>query len=131
MSGPVRRVIAAARRASKHSCQARGSNATTRPAARRRSRRSRSAVSPDEGDAQADAALARYEHRMARGLASVINILDPTVIVLGGGMSNVKRLYQNVPRLWNEFVFSDRVDTRLVPPVHGDSSGVRGAARLW
>jgi len=68
---------------------------------------------------------------MARALASVINILDPHVIVLGGGMSNVKRLYQNVPRLWTEFVFSDRVDTRLVPPVHGDSSGVRGAARLW
>jgi fructokinase len=85
----------------------------------------------EQGDAQADAALARYEHRMARGLASVLNILDPHVIVLGGGMSNVKRLYQNVPRLWNEFVFSDRVDTRLVPPVHGDSSGVRGAARLW
>jgi len=68
---------------------------------------------------------------MARGLASVINILDPHVIVLGGGMSNVKRLYENVPRLWQEFVFSDRVDTRLVPPIHGDSSGVRGAARLW
>jgi fructokinase len=85
----------------------------------------------EQGDAQADAALARYEHRMARGLASVINILDPHVIVLGGGMSNVKRLYENVPRLWNEFVFSDRVDTRLVPPVHGDASGVRGAARLW
>jgi fructokinase len=85
----------------------------------------------EQGDAQADAALARYEHRMARGLAGVINVLDPHVIVLGGGMSNVKRLYQNVPRLWTEFVFSDRVDTRLVPPVHGDSSGVRGAARLW
>jgi fructokinase len=85
----------------------------------------------EQGDAQADAALARYEHRMARGLASVINILDPHVIVLGGGMSNVKRLYENVPRLWNDFVFSDRVDTSLVPPVHGDASGVRGAARLW
>jgi fructokinase len=85
----------------------------------------------EQGDAQADAAVARYEHRMARGLASVINILDPHVIVLGGGMSNVKRLYENVPRLWNEFVFSDRVDTRLVPPLHGDASGVRGAARLW
>lgn len=85
----------------------------------------------EQGDAEADAALARYEHRMARGLASVINILDPHVIVLGGGLSNVKRLYENVPRLWTEFIFSDRVDTRLVPPVHGDSSGVRGAARLW
>jgi fructokinase len=85
----------------------------------------------EQGDAPADAALARYEHRMARGLASVINILDPHVIVLGGGMSNVKRLYERVPQIWGEFVFSDRVDTRLVPPVHGDASGVRGAARLW
>jgi fructokinase len=85
----------------------------------------------DQGDAIAGGALARYEHRMARGLASVINVLDPHVIVLGGGLSNVKRLYENVPRLWTQFVFSDRVDTRLVPPIHGDSSGVRGAARLW
>ena len=85
----------------------------------------------EQGDADADAAVARYEHRMARGLASVINILDPTVIVLGGGMSNVARLYENVPRIWPAFVFSDRVDTRLVRAAHGDSSGVRGAAWLW
>jgi len=61
----------------------------------------------------------------------VINIVDPDVIVLGGGMSNVLRLYANVPRLWNEWVFSDRVDTRLVRHAHGDASGVRGAAWLW
>lgn len=83
------------------------------------------------GDAQADAALARYEQRMARGLASVINILDPDVIVLGGGLSKLERLYVNVPRLWGEYVFSDHVATRLVAPRHGDSSGVRGAAWLW
>jgi fructokinase len=82
-------------------------------------------------DAAADAALGRYEDRMARALASVINVLDPDVIVLGGGMSNVRRLYINVPRLWSRYVFSDRVDTRLVAPMHGDSSGVRGAAWLW
>lgn len=84
-----------------------------------------------EGDTAAEASLKRYEDRMARGLAHVINILDPNVIVLGGGMSNVKRLYTNVPKLWGKYVFSDRVDTRLLPAVHGESSGVRGAAWLW
>jgi fructokinase len=83
------------------------------------------------GDAGAEAVLARYEERLARGLAHVINLLDPDVIVLGGGLSNIARLYENVPRLWGRFVFSDRVDTRLLPPVHGDASGVRGAAWLW
>jgi len=83
------------------------------------------------GDAHAEAALQRYEDRLARGLASVINLLDPEVIVLGGGMSNIPRLYDNVPRHWAGYVFSDRVTTRLVPPRHGDSSGVRGAAWLW
>ncbi len=83
------------------------------------------------GDMQAKASLRRYEDRMARSLAHVINILDPNVIVLGGGMCNLKRLYQNVPRRWSRYVFSDRVDTRLVPPRFGDSSGVRGAAWLW
>jgi predicted NBD/HSP70 family sugar kinase len=68
---------------------------------------------------------------MARALASIINVLDPDVIVLGGGMSNIARLYGDVPRLWSRYVFSDRVDTRLLPPRHGDSSGVRGAAWLW
>lgn len=80
---------------------------------------------------EAEAALVRYEERMARGLASVINVLDPDVIVLGGGLSNLARLYESVPRLWSRYVFSDRVDTRLRPPQHGDSSGVRGAAWLW
>jgi len=75
--------------------------------------------------------MARYEKRLARALGAVINVLDPDVIVLGGGMSNVARLYTEVPRLWGRHVFSDQVATRLVAPVHGDSSGVRGAAWLW
>jgi len=83
------------------------------------------------GEEAAAACLDRYEDRMARGLAHVINILDPTIIVLGGGMSNIQRLYTNVPKLWGRYVFSDYVDTRLVPPRHGESSGVRGAAWLW
>ena len=77
------------------------------------------------------ATLARHEERLARALAGVINLLDPDVIVLGGGLSNIARLYDTVPRLWRRYVFSDRVDTRLVPPKFGDSSGVRGAAWLW
>ena len=85
----------------------------------------------EAGEAAAEAALSRYEDRLARGLASVINLLDPDVIVLGGGLSNIRRLYENVPRRWGEYVFSDAVATRLVPPHHGDSSGVRGAAWLW
>ena len=84
-----------------------------------------------QGDARCEAALARYEERLARALASVINVLDPDVIVLGGGLSNVDRLYANVPRLWPPYVFSDQVSTRLARHVHGDSSGVRGAAWLW
>jgi fructokinase len=83
------------------------------------------------GDAGCLATLARYEARLARALAHVVNILDPDVIVLGGGLSNVERLYANVPALWGEWVFSDRVDTRLVRHLHGDASGVRGAAWLW
>nr|AIA11004.1 ROK family [uncultured bacterium] len=83
------------------------------------------------GERQALACLERYEDRMARGLASVINLLDPDVIVLGGGVSNLKSLYTSVPLKWTRFVFSDRVATRLVPAMHGDSSGVRGAAWLW
>jgi len=83
------------------------------------------------GEQRADACMARFEHRLARSLAHVINILDPDVIVLGGGLSRIGRLYDSVPRLWEEFVFSDYVDTPLRPPVHGDASGVRGAAWLW
>jgi fructokinase len=89
------------------------------------------AEAAERGDAAAEEALGRYEGRMARALASVINVLDPDVIVLGGGLSNVTRLYRTVPRVWGRWVFSDRVDTRLVPPRHGDSSGVRGAAWLF
>jgi fructokinase len=87
------------------------------------------------GDADAEATIARYEHRMARALASVINVLDPDVVVLGGGMSNIDRLYDRVPALWGRYVFAagveDVVRTRLVRAAHGDSSGVRGAAWLW
>ncbi len=83
------------------------------------------------GDAEAEAALARYESRLARGLAVVINILDPAAIVLGGGLSNLARLYERVPPLLLPLVFSDRLAARLLPPKHGDSSGVRGAAWLW
>ena len=78
-----------------------------------------------------EAAFDRYEARLARALAGVINLLDPDVIVLGGGVSNVDRLYDSVPRLWGAHVFSDHVATRLAKHVHGDSSGVRGAAWLW
>jgi predicted NBD/HSP70 family sugar kinase len=83
------------------------------------------------GDAGCNATFTRYEERFARSLAHVINILDPDVIVLGGGVSNVGRLYANVPKHWGRWVFSDRVDTVLARNVHGDSSGVRGAAWLW
>jgi fructokinase len=82
------------------------------------------------GDRACEATLVRYEERLARALGHVINLVDPDVIVLGGGMSNVERWYDSVPRLWTRFVFSDRVDTRLVRHLHGDSSGVRGAAWL-
>ena len=82
------------------------------------------------GDASCEATLARYEERLARALAHVINIVDPDVVVLGGGLSNIDRWYKSVPRVWTRWVFSDRVDTSLVRHVHGDSSGVRGAAWL-
>ncbi len=84
-----------------------------------------------DGGAAEPGAMVRYEERLARSLAGVINILDPDVIVLGGGLSNLEPLYASVPRLWLPHVFSDRVQTRLVRHVHGDSSGVRGAAWLW
>jgi fructokinase len=83
------------------------------------------------GDVDARESVSKYERRLARGLASVINVFDPATIVLGGGVSNISRLYERVPRLWTEFVFSDAIVTRLVKAVHGDSSGVRGAAWLW
>ena len=83
------------------------------------------------GERASQASLERYEARLARALAGVINLLDPEVIVLGGGLSQVARLYQNVPRLWPAHVFSDTISTRLLPARHGDASGVRGAAWLW
>ena len=88
-------------------------------------------LAPEEIVCLEDEALARYEARLARALATVINVLDPDVIVLGGGMSNVAQLYTEVPRLWGRHVFSDHVATRLARPAHGDASGVRGAAWLW
>jgi fructokinase len=88
-------------------------------------------LAPEEIVSLQQEALARYEARLARALASVINVLDPDVIVLGGGMSKVARLYTEVPRLWHPHVFSDHVATRLARPAHGDASGVRGAAWLW
>ena len=89
------------------------------------------AAAPGVDAVLAATVLGRYEHRLARALAGVINIVDPDVIVLGGGLSNIVRLYDSVPRLWQEWVFSDHVSTALVGNHHGDSSGVRGAAWLW
>jgi fructokinase len=83
------------------------------------------------GDPACRATLSRYMDRLARGLASVINLLDPDAIVLGGGLSGISALYERVPQLWARYVFSDRVVTPLLPPAHGDASGVRGAAWLW
>lgn len=86
---------------------------------------------PGRSDAAARGALARHADRLARALASVVNLLDPEVIVLGGGLSNMAHLYEELPRLLPRHVFSDVVRTRIVPARHGDSSGVLGAARLW
>lgn len=83
------------------------------------------------GEAQAQAALARYIHRLARGLAAICNIVDPDTIVLGGGMSNVAELYAELPEAIRRYVFSDTWSARIVAAKWGDSSGVRGAARLW
>ncbi|RKQ70688.1 ROK family protein [Oceanibaculum indicum] len=85
----------------------------------------------EAGDSLAEATLRRYEDRLARALAHLVNILDPEVIVLGGGLSGLQRLYESVPHLWGRYIFSDHVATRLLPPVHGDAGGVRGAAWLW
>ena len=85
----------------------------------------------EAGQVASNYSLERYESRLARALASIINILDPNVIVLGGGMSNVSRLFENVPKLWSDWVFSDTFTTELRAPKFGDSSGVRGAAWLW
>jgi len=84
-----------------------------------------------KGDALAREALTRYVDRLARSLATVINVIDPDAIVLGGGLSNISALYEEVPARWGAYVFSDVITTRLVRAAHGDSSGVRGAAWLW
>lgn len=89
------------------------------------------AARAQQGDDAALLALQRYEERLAKSLASIINVIDPEIIVLGGGMSNIQQLYTNVPKIWNKYIFSDHAVTKLVPPMHGDSSGVRGAAWLW
>ncbi len=99
--------------------------------ARDHQRMTGASLTPEEIVSLRGESLRRYEERLARALATVINLLDPDVIVLGGGMSNVGRLYGEVPRLWGQHVFSDRVTTRLARHAHGDSSGVRGAAWLW
>ncbi|EGZ3996340.1 fructokinase [Salmonella enterica subsp. enterica serovar Wichita] len=85
----------------------------------------------DAQDAVAELALSRYELRLAKALSHVVNILDPDVIVLGGGMSNVERLYKTVPSLMKSFVFGGECETPVRKAQHGDSSGVRGAAWLW
>ncbi len=89
------------------------------------------AARAESGDRGCALTLDRYEERLARALASVINLLDPEVIVLGGGLSRIERLVRNVPARWTRHVYSDSVVTRLVKAAHGDASGVRGAARLW
>jgi len=89
------------------------------------------ATAAHAGDSTAQLTLARYRDRMARALAAVINLLDPHTIVLGGGLSKIASLYTEVPPLLGGYLFSDTLRTRIVPPLHGDSSGVRGAAWLW
>jgi fructokinase len=91
------------------------------------------AQAAEQGDRAAEESLALYCDRLARALANVVNLIDPHVIVLGGGLSKMKPLYARVPELWKGYVFSeaDKIATRLLPPRHGDSSGVRGAAWLW
>ncbi|KAB2928316.1 MAG: ROK family protein [Dechloromonas sp.] len=89
------------------------------------------AARADAGDAACEATLQRYEERLGRAVAGVINLLDPEVIVLGGGLSNLQRLYRHLPERCRPHIFSDSLCTRFLPPQHGDSSGVRGAAWLW
>jgi fructokinase len=83
------------------------------------------------GDRSAAECMKFYQDRLARGLAGVINVLDPDLIVLGGGLSNLASVYDNLTKAVSQYVFSDFIDTPIVPPLHGDSSGVRGAAWLW
>lgn len=89
------------------------------------------AVLAGQGDAQAEELLAKYEQRLAKALALVLNTVDPDVIILGGGLSQLERLYENVPPKLVEYAFSDTIETKILPAEHGDASGVRGAAWLW
>lgn len=89
------------------------------------------AAAAQAGDHAARNSMVRYTDRLARALGTVINLIDPDAIVLGGGMSNIASLYEDVPRLWHRYVHAERISTALLPPRHGDSSGVRGAAWLW
>jgi predicted NBD/HSP70 family sugar kinase len=89
------------------------------------------AARADAGDAACLRSLERLESRLARALAHVVNLLDPDVIVLGGGLSRIRRLYEEIPRRWRAYTYTVPVATRLVAPAHGDASGVRGAAALW
>lgn len=89
------------------------------------------AIAAEAGQSAANNLLSSYERRLARALGAVINLLDPDVIVLGGGLSNIDRFYRTIPEFWLDYIFAESVTTRLVPAMHGDSSGVRGAAWLW
>ena len=88
-------------------------------------------LAADSGDPDAEATMTRFKDRLARALATVINILDPAAVVLGGGLSGIQQFFGNVPALLPEYVFSDTVQTALLAPEYGDSSGVRAATRLW
>ena len=88
-------------------------------------------IDSENGDVVAETILQTIEDRIARGLAMIINILDPDIIVLGGGLSNILRFYDNIPKKWTKYIFSDDIKTKLLKPKYGDSSGVRGAALLF
>ena len=85
----------------------------------------------ENGDAAAESYFQLFERRLAKSLATVINVIDPDIIVCGGGLSNIGRIYRSVPTLWQDYIFSDGIKTPFVPARYGDSSGVRGAAWLW
>jgi len=89
------------------------------------------AIAADNGDDKAIECLTAYQDSLARGLASVINVFDPDIVVLGGGLSNLSRIYVGITELIDKYAFSDGIDTPVVSSKHGDSSGVRGAAWLW
>ena len=127
--GPT--VIAAGRAASRHSYRARRWQPIIVGTSEEDLSPAEIASAAARGDERSRATMTRYIDRLARGLAMVINLIDPEAIVLGGGLSQIGSLYRDVPRIWGRYIFSDRVDTRLLAPAHGDASGVRGAAWLW